>query len=151
MIRLITFLIVGVLILQSCGKKDDIVPNIRFEVSVNLLQSQYSGNVFSLNALVNDPITGQPMQAGLSGIIVYNVGADRYNAFERYCPHDKDNSCKVSLKQGDSERAVCSCCKSEYLSMTGEAIEGSPSKYGLKQYRASKGSGYMANYLIISN
>ena len=146
MIRIITFLIVGVVILQSCGKKDEVVPNVRFKVYIDLTQPQYSGNVFSVNTLVNDPISGVTMQAGISGIIVYNVGANRYNVFERYCPHDKDNKCKVSLAQDDSERSVCNCCKTEYLNMTGEVIEGA-SKYGLKQYRASR----EGNYLIISN
>ena len=145
MIRIITFLVVGVVILQSCGKKDEVVPNIRFEVYIDLTQPKYSGSVFSLNTLVDDPNIGL-MQAGISGIIVYNVGANRYNAFERYCPHDKDNKCKVSLAQDDSERSVCNCCKTEFLNMTGEVIEGA-SQYGLKQYRTSV-SGI---YLVIKN
>ena len=145
MIRLITILAVGVLFLQSC-KKDEVVPNVRFEICINLLQPKYSGTAFALNSVEED-YWGDRMQVGYSGVIVYNVGGDRYNAFERYCPHDRTDKCKVSLKNDDS--AVCSCCKTEFLTMTGEVIKNSgPSKYGLKQYKATKNSN---NTLIISN
>jgi nitrite reductase/ring-hydroxylating ferredoxin subunit len=123
------FLIMAILL---CGcKKDNIVPNIRFEVTINLSDPQYAKKDVLILLDVEDYVSKIRTRVGYSGVLVYR--SDNYRAFERYCPHDKNDDCKVSLKE-NTTTAVCNCCKTEYLLLTGAVVQGK-SKYGLKEYK----------------
>jgi len=115
----------------GCGK-DNVVPNIQFEVIIDLKDPKYSNkDVFSL-VDVEDLFTGAKIRAGYSGVIVCKSAS--FIAFEKYCPHDRSSSCNVSIKSDETTKALCNCCKTEYLLFTGEVVHGE-SKYGLKEYK----------------
>ena len=119
------------ILLCECGK-DNIVPNVRFDVTINLSDPKYA-NKDVLNFVdVEDFFSKIKIRVGYSGVIVYK--SDTFRAFETYCPNDQDNSCYVSIKQNETTKAVCNCCKTEYLTLTGTVVSGK-SKYGLKEYK----------------
>ena len=119
------------LLLSGCGK-DNIVPNIRFDITINLSDPKYANkNVLNL-VDVEDFFSKTTMRVGYLGVIVYK--SDNYRAFEKYCPNDQNNSCYVSIKENETTKAVCNCCKTEYLLLSGTVVYGE-SKYGLKEYK----------------
>ena len=128
--------------LQCCGK-DDTIPNVRFEVYINLSDPKYAGKEAFSIVDVEDWQTKTRVRAGYLGVIVYRSG---YYAFETYCPYDKQNSCFASIKNDETTKAVCNCCKTEYLltSSSGDVVTG-PSKHGLKTYKTQ----YYANQNIL--
>ena len=131
--------------LLGCDK-NNIVPNIRFDVTINLADDKYAGKDSFVLVDVEDYQTKIKMRVGYSGVIVYK--SDTYRAFERYCPHDQQTNCIVSIKDEEkTTSAVCNCCKTEYLIVTGEVIMG-PSNYGLKEYKTHY---YLNNLLRIWN
>ena len=126
-----TILFLLSLLMYGCGK-ENIVPNIKFDVLINLSDPKYANKeVLNLNE-VEDFNSGLKTRVGYSGVIVYR--SVRYVALEKYCPHDQSNSCNVSIKSNETTKAVCNCCKTEFLLLTGEVVSGE-SKYGLKEYK----------------
>ena len=117
--------------LFSC-EKNNVVPNIRFEVTINLSDPKYAGKeVFNL-VDVEDWWSKAWVRVGYSGVIVCK--SDFYRAYEKYCPHDQQITCTVSYNEKENTVAICNCCKTEFLLLTGEVIEGA-SNYGLKEYK----------------
>ena len=135
-------LILSVLTLFLLGcEKDNVVPNIRFDVTINLSDPKYAGkDVLSL-VDVEDWASKARMRVGYAGVIVYK--SNIFRAFEIYCPHDQQNSCNVSIKENETTTAVCNCCNTEFLAVTGEVMRG-PSKYALKEYKTQ----YSVNNLL---
>lgn len=128
-----TIFVFLVILLNGC-EKESIVPNIQFDVLIDLSNPKYANKeVFNLNE-VEDWSTGTMVRVGYSGVIVYKSA--NYKAFEKYCPHDKNNNCKVNIKPNETTKAVCNCCKTEFLLLTGEVVSGE-SKYGLKEYKTN--------------
>jgi len=127
--KIILFLLT--LLLYGCGK-ENIVPNIKFDVLINLSDPEYANKEVLDLGDVKDLNTGTRVGVGYSGVIVYRSA--RYVAFEKYCPHDQSNSCKATVKKNETTKAVCNCCKTEFLLLTGEVVLGE-SKYGLKEYK----------------
>ena len=129
------------LLLPSCSKDDDPVPNVSFTAYIDIFLPDYSKTVFTVNR------DRYGNQIGVSGVIVYRLSNSEFYAFERYCPHDQKLSCRVALDD-DNSMAICPCCKSEFLvlSSTGDVVSG-PSRYSLKYYRTR----IDGTYLVISN
>jgi nitrite reductase/ring-hydroxylating ferredoxin subunit len=121
------------LLILLCGcKKENIVPNIRFEITINLSDPKYAKEEVLNLVDVEDYFSKIKMRVGYSGVIIYKN--DHYRAFERYCPNDQKDECKVSIKENEKTKGVCNCCKTEYLLWTGDVVHGK-SKYGLKEYK----------------
>ncbi len=114
---------------NSCETERHPVPNYRFSVTIDLNLPDYNSEFFTLNR------DRYGRKAGISGVLIIRKGFDEYYAFERYCPHDKSENCKVSFDD-DGFTATCSCCQSHFLVAIsdGDVIEG-PAKYPLKTYR----------------
>jgi nitrite reductase/ring-hydroxylating ferredoxin subunit len=69
-----------------------------------------------------------------NGVIVFNNGGDEFYAFDRTCPYEFPESIAVNTEGAGS--AKCPKCGSIYIfSALGIPADGSPSKYGLKEYR----------------
>ena len=124
-------LFIAAMLLCKCGK-DNIVPNIRFDVTINLSDPKYANKDVINLVDVEDYFSKITMRIGYSGVIVYK--SDNYRAFEKYCPNDQKDDCKISIKENETTKAVCNCCKTEYLLLTGTVVSGE-SKYGLKEYK----------------
>lgn len=71
---------------------------------------------------------------GYKGIIVVRQNASYYTAFERACPYDPTNDCKVEM---DASRLYLTdpCCGSQF-NLQGQVI-GGPAIQALRQYSTS--------------
>lgn len=131
------------LIVSGCNKNEnDIIPNVRFHVVLNLDDPRYAGNLFEVYYV---PDYGY---AGLKGIVVYQYDRNRYLAFDLVCPHEGDRLVKV-VRSGNSDFYVCPECQSKYhINVEYGVVEG-VSKWPLKMYSTSYDE--VTNHLTIRN
>jgi nitrite reductase/ring-hydroxylating ferredoxin subunit len=85
------------------------------------------------------------LTGGYNGIIVYRQSQDVFTAFDRACPYDYKNGCRITVESSYTT-AIDSCCASRFLIYDGSPFQG-PATVSLKQYKAY----YDGNYLHISN
>ena len=124
--------------LISCKTNDSNVPN----VAVNLRLLVSNPDFINLNAVggyVN--LTG-----GSRGIIVYRYSVDEFHAFDRHCPFNADEGCRVTVNSTDIEAEDIDCCHSKFLIIDGSVTEG-PANQQLKPYTTS----FDGNTLLIYN
>ena len=122
----------------GCNTIDSNVPN----VAVNLRLLVSNPDFINLNAVggyVN--LTG-----GSRGIIVYRFSVDEFRAFDRHCPFNADEGCRVTVNSTDIEAEDDACCGSKFLIIDGSVIEG-PANQQLKPYTTS----FDGNSLLIYN
>lgn len=127
----------------SCHKKNDVIPDVTVDFTINLNDPQF----INLNALggavaVNRNTNNWGYLASgyaNSGIIVAR-GTDEFFAYDRTCPHDYalDGSVvKVNIDPSGFHTANCPKCGTIYSLITfGQPVSG-PGKYPLKNYRTS--------------
>jgi len=123
------------LFFTTCKEHEDIIPNVSFNVSIDLTDPQYSSqNTF----LFYKDLSGN--RAGINGIVVYRLTSDTYYAFDLMCPNEKQNHCLVEIK--DDVTCKCPCCDTEFLISVpyGDVIEG-PSPWPLKGYKTQVTNG----------
>ena len=82
---------------------------------------------------------------GYSGIVVYRASQDEFVAFDRACPYDYKNGCRIVVETSFTT-TIDSCCSSRFLLNDGSPFKG-PATVSLKQYKTS----YDGNSLHISN
>ncbi len=85
------------------------------------------------------------LTGGYNGIVVYRLNQDEFMAFDRACPYDYMNGCRIQVESSFTT-AIDSCCKSRFILTDGSPFSG-PAHVSLKQYRTS----YDGNNLHISN
>lgn len=119
----------------GCDKYDDGIPNVSFKVTLHLTTE--------LATLGN--LQARIIQGGVNGIVLFRTDDLEFNAFERTCPYEPANNCKVDYIEGDLF-AICPCCGSEFNLVYGNLHKG-PSKWPLKKYRTS----VLNNFLTIYN
>lgn len=131
--------VVGLLFASAgCSTNESNVPN----VAVNLRLLVSNPDFINLNAVggyVN--LTG-----GSRGIIVYRYSVDEFRAFDRHCPFNADQGCRVTVNSTDIEAEDIDCCNSKFLILDGSVIEG-PANQQLKPYTTS----FDGNTLLIYN
>lgn len=142
-IRLLSITITLAVVLSSCNKKNDVIPDVIVDFYLNLNDPQFTSlNSFGGFALVNANTNNLGLQAAGydgNGIIIF-AGVDEFYAYDRTCPHDyavNGLSVKVNIDPSNSLNAICPDCKTNYALTAG----GTPSKgigrYPLKNYRTS--------------
>lgn len=142
-IRFFLITITLLLVLNSCNKKNDVIPDVIIDFTLDIYDPQF----VNLNALggsvtvdANTNNWGR-FAAGFNGngIIIY-CGVDEYLAYDRTCPHDYEVnglSVKVNINPTSSIEAVCPKCSTIYsLSANGTPASGI-GRYPLKNYRTS--------------
>jgi nitrite reductase/ring-hydroxylating ferredoxin subunit len=136
-------------ILGSCSKKNDVIPDVYVDFTLDLFDPEF----VSLNAIGSDTVNAQTNNWGRSaagfdgnGIIVYNGGDGQFYAYDRTCPHDYEvNSLSIKVKI-DFTMAVCPKCGTTYaLSASGTPSSG-VGRYPLKNYRTSFDGRYVRVY-----
>lgn len=134
--KLLLFSVLFILGISSCREKEgDYIPNVYVNFEINVESTQY----IELN-----PIGGWVyLNGGYKGILIYRRAMDEFLAFERACPFDPFNDCRIQVEA--SPIAIDSCCMTRYLMFDGSAIEG-PGKMPLKQYRTSFSPPYLYVY-----
>jgi len=133
------FLIILFLSANSCDKvQNSQVPNVPVNFTVNIT------NTIDLNA------TGNAVyfpNVGFGGIIIYcALPGEEYYAFDATCTNELSSQCQVLKDQNlknppcllTSPLVTCSCCESQFLTMTYSAdpVSG-PAPAPLKSYNTS--------------
>ncbi|MFZ4401820.1 MAG: hypothetical protein ACOYO1_17455 [Bacteroidales bacterium] len=85
------------------------------------------------------------LTGGYNGIVVYRASQDEFVAFDRACPYDYKNGCRIVVESSFTT-TIDSCCGSRFLLTDGSPFKG-PATVSLKQYKAI----YDGNNLHISN
>lgn len=142
------------ILFPSCNRKNDVVPDVYVDFSIDL-NNPYFSNLTVFGGVT--VITATSPVASLNktgyngnGIIVF-AGVDEYFAYDCTCPHDyvlDGSSVQVTIDKSSSIFAVCPKCGTKYaLSANGTPASG-VGRYPLKNYRAYLigNSVYVRNY-----
>ena len=131
-------LLIAAIGMSGCNTNDSNIPN----VAVNLRITVSNPDFISLNAVGGYVhITG-----GSKGIIVYRFDVNEFRAFDRHCPYNALDGCRVTVNSTDIEAEDDVCCNSKFLIIDGSVLEG-PAALPLKQYQTS----FDGNTLLITN
>jgi nitrite reductase/ring-hydroxylating ferredoxin subunit len=142
-----------VLILTSCNKKNDVIPDTYVNFTLNLNDPQFTsligfGGSVAVNYTTNNWGAGAAGYDG-NGIIVCS-GDTEYYAYDSTCPHDyvvNSLSIKVNIDPTNSTIAICPKCGTKYgLTVGGTPVSG-VGRYPLKNYKTS----FQGNYVSIWN
>lgn len=124
--------------IAGCNTNDSNIPN----VAVNLRLTVSNPDFINLNAVGGYiHITG-----GSQGIIVYRYDVNEFRAYDRHCPYNAFESCRVTVNSSGIEAEDDVCCNSKFLIIDGSVLEG-PAALPLKQYQTS----FNGNTLLITN
>jgi hypothetical protein len=125
-VRFILMFAVGLLLAGCSQNAAHPVPNIPFDISINITLPSYSSlQGVSGFAYVN---------GGSRGIIVYRRGISDFIAFDRHSPADVTGSCEQPLVQdaGNFLMLNDTCNNAQFSLYDGSPITGS--EFGLRQY-----------------
>jgi nitrite reductase/ring-hydroxylating ferredoxin subunit len=122
----------------SCSKDEsETIPYVYVNFSIQPNSTVYQ----KLNTVGGwEYITG-----GYNGIVVYRLSQDEFVAFDRACPYDYKNSCRIVVESSFTT-TIDSCCGSRFLLNDGSPFKG-PASVSLKKYKTY----YDGNSLRISN
>lgn len=127
-VQFILMLILG-LAFTGCKKnKIHPVPNIPFDITINMTLPSYSSLIgVSGWAYVN---------GGSRGVIVYRRGINDFIAFDRHSPADPNGTCSEPLYPDDDNylQLIDSCNSATFSLYDGSPISGS--EFGLRAYQA---------------
>ena len=126
-VQFIFILFVGTLLFGCSKNNSHPVPNIPFDITINLTLPSYSSLMgVSGWAYVN---------GGSRGIIVYRRGIDDFVAFDRHSPADADGECPGALfpDAGNYLQLNDTCNAATFSLYDGSPISGSD--YGLRMYQ----------------
>lgn len=117
--RTIYFSLILLTVVFGCKRDDDDalhVPRIATDVTINI-------NLPGFSALAN-PGGWVYVNGGSRGIIVYRSSINSFSAFDRHCPYQVEQGCKINVLDGtiaeDEE-----CCHSQFEIITGTPVSGS--------------------------
>ncbi len=126
------------LLVLSCQKEEDYIPNVMVDINLNLTLPEFSELQTIGNYIF---ITG-----GVKGIIVYHQSFDIYKTYDRNCSYQPSLSCS-KIDSVNSTIAICNCCDSNFLlGQNGQTISG-PAILPLKQYPNT----FLGDFLHIYN
>lgn len=126
--KLLFILLILASVTYSCKRDTDDkirVPRIATDVTINLNLPQY-------NPLTN-PGGWAYVTGGSRGIIVYRIGIDEFSAFDRHCPYNVPEGCRVSVIDGIIAEDTL-CCHSQFEILYGTPVEG-PAQHTLQSFR----------------
>jgi hypothetical protein len=130
----------------SCeNNKNDVIPNVYVDFTMNISSDVLFRDLSSIgNSVIVTYLTNNwgNYSAGYdsSGIIVYRLLEDEFDAYDRTCPYDyaiNNKIARVNVSNSNSTIVICPVCGTNYaLAAYGSPISG-PSRYPLKNYRTS--------------
>jgi nitrite reductase/ring-hydroxylating ferredoxin subunit len=114
------------LLLNSCKRDDDRIPDVLVDISVNINNPGY----FQLQAIGG----WMYFDGGSRGILVYRRSHDEFMAYDRHCPWEPGNPCgRVAVDSSSNIIARDACCGSAFVITDGSVSQG-PATRPLKQY-----------------
>lgn len=91
------------------------VPRVATNITININLPGYSA--------LSNPGGWAYVQGGSRGIIVYRASMTEFSAFDRHCPYNVIEGCKISILEG-SIAEDDECCHSQFEIITGIPISG---------------------------
>ncbi len=140
MYKITTLFILVLLIVFSCRKNEDLIPNVSVNEYINLNLPSYS-NLNAVNNWIYYP-------AGAKGLIIFRKSTTEFVAYERACTYDPNTSGAVVYMLPNGIDAKDSICGSKFFIFDGSIING-PASRPLQQYRCTYN--ISANQLHIYN
>jgi len=114
-------------IFDGCRKKDEVVPNVYVNFSIDLGSVQYL-KLATIGGWVY--VTG-----GVNGIIIYHNSVNEFAAYDRTCPYHPNENNRIYIQTPDNIFAYDSVCHSRFSLLDG-LPESGPAKAPLKYYNA---------------
>jgi len=142
-----------VIILSSCNKKNDVIPDTYVNFTFDLNDPEFvSLSGFGGSVTVDSHTNNWGLAAaGFDGNgIIICFGVDEFYAYDRTCPHDyvvNGLSIKVNIDPGNSTIAVCPKCGTKYGLTVGGTPASGVGRYPLKNYRTR----IQENYVTVWN
>lgn len=126
-------------------KKDEYIPEVLFNVylDLNMISYQHLKTPGNYEYVDKSPTSNE--QVGYRGIIVYCVYQNEYVALERACPYHPSADSAVVEVDSTGIFAECPVCGSRFQLMDGSITEG-PASLPLKQYNTSLQDHYLNIY-----
>jgi len=121
-------LLIFMIIILSCGDRNDYIRNIYIDVEIDLSLPEFS----TLNTIGNSMF----IEGGNKGIIIYRFSNYEYNIFDRNCSYEPNIECSY-IDSINSTIAFCGCCSSAFLLDQDGIAANSPAVLPLKQYNYS--------------
>ena len=152
-IRFFLIAVALTVILSSCNKKNDVIPDTYVNFTLDLNDPEFVNLNAMGGSVTVDSHTNNwgPGAAGFNGngIIIYS-GVDEFYAYDRTCPHDytvNGLSIKVNIDINSSLYAICPKCGTTYALAAGGTPSSGIGKYPLKNYRTR----LQGNYVTVWN
>lgn len=152
-IRFFLITLAIVITLDSCNKKNDVIPDTYVNFTLNLNDPEFINlSAFGGSVAVDSRTNNWGMAAaGYNGNgIIICFGVEEFYAYDRTCPWDyvtNNLSVKVNIDPGNSTIAVCPKCGTKYGLTVGGTPASGVGRYPLKNYRTS----YQGNYVTVWN
>lgn len=122
------WLLAAMLVSVRCGKDRGVIPNVLVDISVNINNPSY----ISLTAVGG----WMYFSGGSRGIVVYRYSNDQFNAFDRHCPYEPENTCGVLSLTSDNISVKCACCDSKFL-LTDGSLQNGPAVQPIRRYQTT--------------
>lgn len=141
------------IILSSCNKKNDVIPDVYVNFDIYLTDVQFSnltvfGGSVTVDSHTNNLGYGAAGYDG-NGIIICS-GNEEFYAYDRTCPHDyvvNSLSIKVNIDPANSTIGICPKCGTKYGLTVGGTPASGVGRYPLKNYKTR----YQGNYVTVWN
>ena len=142
-IRFFLITVALAVILSSCNKKNDVIPDTYVNFTLLLTDPEFVslsgfGGSVTVNSLTNNFGPGAAGYDG-NGIIICS-GVEEFYAYDRTCPHDyvvNSLSVKVNIDPSNSTIAICPKCGTKYGLTVGGTPTSGIGRYPLKNYKTS--------------
>jgi nitrite reductase/ring-hydroxylating ferredoxin subunit len=152
-IRFFLILSALTLILSSCNKKNDVIPDTYVNFTLNLNDPEFVSLIgFGASVIVDSRTNNWGSGAAgydSNGIIICS-GIEEFYAYDRTCPHDyvvNSLSIKVNIDPKNSMIAICPKCGTKYGLTVGGTPASGVGRYPLKNYKTS----FQGNYVTVWN
>lgn len=116
----------------SCDKQviESPVPNIPFDITLNLNLPLYTDLLHPMGGIVFISNTGS------KGLAILRIGENQFAIFDRHCPHNVNEGCKVTEDADNIAGLIDSdCCESRFNMINGGLPDSGPATVALKPYK----------------
>jgi len=152
-IRFFLITVALAVILSSCNKKNDVIPDTYVNFTLLLTDPEFVSLSGFGGSVTVDSHTNNwgPGAAGYDGNgIIICSGVEEFYAYDRTCPHDyvvNSLSVKVNIDPSNSTIAICPKCGTKYGLTVGGTPTSGIGRYPLKNYKTSQ----QGNYVTVWN